>query len=906
MDYCDFISFFGYDFGGNWYDQTCHNAPLFGGDNINDSLHNPTGRNQVLSELIDVYLTDVGIPANKLIMGIPFYGKLFEGVTSTGVVENMPGLYESAPRNHNSGCSAPQPVGTWDAASCENSGSIEFCDLSQGIATNPHHYLDSNNPLVVSAQAAANGWVRYWDDIAKVPYLYNETLNKFISYDDGESINIKVQHALSLNLGSVMIWELSQNARDSDNSLLIDIDNSLVSTPELQDVTLIMEDPNQNGLENIIVKLLDSNGTVLAVQLTDASGSITFNELSSSSAYTLDYGNFNSETFYPMSVSFDAYELENDATINIIASNELSEIQGTVTENGQLLTNVEVVLKDANQKVFDRIISTDGIFVFNSVINDLDYILTIEKEYYTSDSISIMGLNSNQANQEIVANRNTHTISGTLVSSDNEFQNGRVNLIGNGQTYSSSVNSAGNYTFENIPAGYNYQLTPNLSGVVFNPEGINITMLNNPVSQDFIENTGLIFGTIKNGQTPVSGALIALTLPWTDSNHPYQLITKTADSDGNYFYTETELEGYASIVSLKLESWQNNNIVFFPTNLANVNLTSNPQEFNFNSQAVNPEIVLTSPNAFIQNIALGAEIELEALVSLSYNDGATTISNVEFDIDGTVIAKSNNQESYTGNWMPEDSDFGMIHTFTVTAESSNNVTLEESFEFSINCVGTNCPNLEPTIVLNNVNLTINQNTGFEPIPIDVTVDDEDGSINSVTISINGGISTMTGGTNNTYIYNFTPTSYQAYEFTVTATDNEGGTSNFNESFNIISSEFVPLPSEHIILGYTHSWENSGAPFLYFNEMHNKNYNVVMYSFIETVGQNGYSPQLTINSNRYQTNGVFDSQLLKDDINSLRDQGIPVIVSIGGQNGHVELNTVAEKDEFVQGLNDIVD
>ena len=84
------------------------------------------------------------------------------------------------------------------------------------------------------------------------------------------------------------------------------------------------------------------------------------------------------------------------------------------------------------------------------------------------------------------------------------------------------------------------------------------------------------------------------------------------------------------------------------------------------------------------------------------------------------------------------------------------------------------------------------------------------------------------------------------------------------------------------------------------------YNIVAYSFIETVDKNGYTPLLTINSNRYQTNGAFDPQLLKDDINSLRDQGIPVIVSIGGQNGHVELNTVAEKNEFVEGLKNIVD
>jgi len=165
---------------------------------------------------------------------------------------------------------------------------------------------------------------------------------------------------------------------------------------------------------------------------------------------------------------------------------------------------------------------------------------------------------------------------------------------------------------------------------------------------------------------------------------------------------------------------------------------------------------------------------------------------------------------------------------------------------------------------------------------------------------------MSSGANNTFTYSFTPTNHQAYPLTITATDNDGGAVSLVKTLNIIDSPFVPLPSGNIILGYAHSWENTAAPFLYFRDMLTSKYNVVMYSFIETVGQNGYTPQLTINSPRYLTNGVYDKQLLKDDINSLRSQGIPVIVSIGGQNGHVELSTVAQKNEFVQGLKDIID
>lgn len=905
FDYCDFVTFFGYDFGGNWFNKTCYNAPLYGGDHPEDPLNRGAGNpNQVMDGLVGLYLNDLQVPKDKLIMGIPFYGKLFEGVASTGVVSGFPGLYESAPRVNNS-CALPQPPqGSWDVGTCENSGSIEFCDLFQGIATNVHHYLDANDPNLVSATAAASGWVRYWDDTAKVPYLYNATENKFISYDDPESIDLKVKYALSKELGGVMIWELSQDARQSDKGLLDVIDQTLLNST--YDIVLNFEDQNQVALQGVSVELKDEQGTVLETLTTDANGQVLFDDKTAYLPYTIIYS-LSNYSFLPSSISFAASEFDSNKTIDILGSNQTSSISGSVKENGQLLPDVNVILKDSNDQELEKITSTDGNFSFNAVIDGYDYSITAEKDYYSFTTHSYPNLSSDQVNQEIIATRNTHNISGTITSSGSRLQGVSVSIVGNGQTYSETTDANGGYTANNIPAGYDYTVTPTLGSMVFKPTSRTFTLLNNNGTADFTENTGLIYGTVKDGTTPVSGATVSLVVPWTDNNHLHQNIKKTTNAQGEYFYTETELDGYNTIESLKLNAWENNNVTYYPTDLANISITATPQEFNFNAQPVKPEITINNPNTSIVNNTYGSSVALEALVALSYDDGTTTLNSVVFKLDGNVITHTNSSGVYSGTWSPTDSDYGNSHTFTVEAESSNSETATKSFDFTLNCNGTNCPNIAPKIVWNTPsNTTVNQNQGFQNIPIEVTVTDTDGTVASVTITIDGATHNMTSGTNNTYSYNFTPTNHQQYPLTITATDDDADVNTLAETLTITNSQFVPLPSGNIILGFAHSWENASAPFLYFNDMKDKKYNVIMYSFIETVNQNGYSPQLTINSNRYQTNGAFDSQLLKDDIQSLRDEGIPVIVSIGGQNGHVELSTVAQKDEFVQGLKDIVD
>ena len=56
-----------------------------------------------------------------------------------------------------------------------------------------------------------NGFTRYWNDEAKVPWLYNPTEQTFITYDDAESIGFKADYIADNKLGGAMAWDISND-----------------------------------------------------------------------------------------------------------------------------------------------------------------------------------------------------------------------------------------------------------------------------------------------------------------------------------------------------------------------------------------------------------------------------------------------------------------------------------------------------------------------------------------------------------------------------------------------------------------------------------------------------------------------------------------------------------------------
>ena len=126
-------------------------------------------------ERIVDYCIENGVEPKQIVIGAAFYGRAWKGVPA----ENK-GLYQS------------------------NKGSY--------IGWSAYHQIRKKFE-------ADDNYQRYWDPIAKAPFLYSAKDSIFISYDDTVSVRLKTEYAIKKKLGGIMFWELGNDTKEK-NSLL--------------------------------------------------------------------------------------------------------------------------------------------------------------------------------------------------------------------------------------------------------------------------------------------------------------------------------------------------------------------------------------------------------------------------------------------------------------------------------------------------------------------------------------------------------------------------------------------------------------------------------------------------------------------------------------------------------------
>jgi chitinase len=157
----DKVNLMSYDLVNGNSTVTGHHTPLYSTEGQVESADNAIR-----------FFDSIHFPLNKVVIGAAFYGRVFNVYKNA---EN--GLYQPGSFDH-------------------------------GIA-----WKDFNKEALEQ-----QGYVSFWDDSARAPYMYNKVQKKLFTYDDEQSIAIKTRYAVNKGLNGIMFWELAEDK--PENGLL--------------------------------------------------------------------------------------------------------------------------------------------------------------------------------------------------------------------------------------------------------------------------------------------------------------------------------------------------------------------------------------------------------------------------------------------------------------------------------------------------------------------------------------------------------------------------------------------------------------------------------------------------------------------------------------------------------------
>jgi hypothetical protein len=137
-----------------------------------------------------------------------------------------------------------------------------------------------------------NGYVSYWNEEAKVPWIYNPNTQKMISYDNPESIEIKVNYIKSMGLGGTMFWEFSG---DKYGVLLNTVyqtinDTTSVSVKEDKELKDIAINIYPNPASGLI--FINSTSKIENIVIFDYTGKLLSSQIPNSKTYQINVSQF--------------------------------------------------------------------------------------------------------------------------------------------------------------------------------------------------------------------------------------------------------------------------------------------------------------------------------------------------------------------------------------------------------------------------------------------------------------------------------------------------------------------------------------------------------------------------------------------------------------------------------------
>lgn len=154
----DWLGFMTYDITGDWDEKARFDSPLY--PNVSNGWTTWSWKQTAQ------YWAGRGVPASKMVFGIPMFGFVFDGATRPGT------------------------------------------DFTKGTYTS------------YAKIVAQEGWTFHFDDVSMEPYAVGD--NKFATFEDPHSAAIKSRWVKENNYAGILVWEVSQDYTDGTEQPILD------------------------------------------------------------------------------------------------------------------------------------------------------------------------------------------------------------------------------------------------------------------------------------------------------------------------------------------------------------------------------------------------------------------------------------------------------------------------------------------------------------------------------------------------------------------------------------------------------------------------------------------------------------------------------------------------------------
>lgn len=180
--YLDYFNLMAYDYAGSWDSTSGHQANLYPSSDSGNAQATKYSTERAVTDYIAA-----GVPASKIVLGMPIYGRSFEA--TAGIGQTYTGVGSGSWEN-----------GVWDYKALPKAGATVITDVKAGAT-----------------------------------YSYDSSSQELISYDTPAMVSTKVDYLKSKGLGGSMFWEASADRNDT-GSLLTTSYNALGSLSSAQNL----------------------------------------------------------------------------------------------------------------------------------------------------------------------------------------------------------------------------------------------------------------------------------------------------------------------------------------------------------------------------------------------------------------------------------------------------------------------------------------------------------------------------------------------------------------------------------------------------------------------------------------------------------------------------------------------